>query len=126
MCNEERTGLDGTALKRREFLAGLAVFTGALGCAHESELARPARAPSGDEWARVRSEFLLAPDWVHLAGFLLASHPRPVRDAIERYRAALDHNPALYLEHDPTPRVLASAAAYLGGGDATELFPEVS
>jgi len=63
----------------------------------------------------VRAQFDLAPGWVHLGGFLLASHPKPVRDAIERHRRALDDNPVLYLEdHDHTSPVLASAAAYLG------------
>jgi selenocysteine lyase/cysteine desulfurase len=52
---------------------------------------------------------------VHLGGFLLASHPRPVREAIERHRRALDDNPVLYLEdHDHTKPVLAAAAAYIG------------
>jgi hypothetical protein len=30
--------------------------------------------------------------YVHLAGFYIASHPRPVREAIERYRKAIDEN----------------------------------
>jgi selenocysteine lyase/cysteine desulfurase len=47
--------------------------------------------------------------------FLLASHPRRVREAIERHRTALDDNPALYVdEHmDPAP-VLKPAAEYMG------------
>jgi selenocysteine lyase/cysteine desulfurase len=47
--------------------------------------------------------------------FLLASHPRRVREAIERHRRALDDNPALYVdEHmDPAP-VLQPAAEYMG------------
>jgi selenocysteine lyase/cysteine desulfurase len=47
--------------------------------------------------------------------FLLASHPRRVREAIERHRRALDDNPPLYVEEhmDPAP-VLEPAAEYMG------------
>lgn len=77
--------------------------------------ALPAPPPvPADEWARVRAEFDLSPDWVHMGGFLLASHPRRVREAIERHRRALDDNPVHYLEdHEDTSGVLAAAASYL-------------
>ncbi len=76
----------------------------------------PSSAPPADEWARLREEFALTPEWVHLAGFLLASHPRRVREAIERHRRELDQNPALYVEangfnHEP---ILKPIASYLG------------
>jgi selenocysteine lyase/cysteine desulfurase len=52
-----------------------------------------------------------------MAGFLLASHPTPVREAIETYRRGLDENPADYL-HEHIERlegaVLRAAAEYLG------------
>src|SRR5262249_12002185 len=69
-----------------------------------------------DKWTHVRAQFALSPDWIHMAGFLLASHPRRVRDAIERYRHALDDNPTLALEQPSanTQMVLTPAAAYLG------------
>jgi hypothetical protein len=38
-------------------------------------------------WADVRAQFKLTRERIHMAGFLLASHPRPVADAIERHRA---------------------------------------
>ena len=41
--------------------------------------------------------FLLDREYVNLTTFLLASHPRPVREAIERHRRELDANAALYL-----------------------------
>jgi isopenicillin-N epimerase len=101
-------------IERRQFLSALAA-TAALGC--RAAQAGPAAAtPPADQWQRVRAEFSLSPDYVHLAGFLLASHPRPVREAIERHRKALDDNPALYVEQhfmDMKP-VLEPAAAYLG------------
>jgi selenocysteine lyase/cysteine desulfurase len=106
-------------MERRHFLAGLAATPIAVGCGHvpaapATSTSTPAALP-GDEWARVRAEFALSPDWVHLAGFLLASHPRRVRDAIDRHRRALDDNPALYFEAnlDPSP-MLKPAAAYMG------------
>jgi isopenicillin-N epimerase len=103
-------------MQRRHFLSALGAGA-ALACkAAEAAGPTPAAAPPKDEWAAFRTEFELAPDWVHLAGFLLASHPRRVRDAIERHRRALDENPALYVEahaFDQKP-VLEPAAAYLG------------
>ena len=41
--------------------------------------------------------FELDPRYVNLTTFVLASHPRPVREAIERHRRKLDENAALYL-----------------------------
>jgi isopenicillin-N epimerase len=105
-------------LERRDFLALLGATSVVAGCRHGQGAApsAPVAAASGDEWARVRAEFALSPEWVHLAGFLLASHPARVRRAIERHRQALDENPALYLEQagfDAAP-VLEPAAAYMG------------
>ena len=48
--------------------------------------------------------FALHPDYVNLTTFLLAPHPRIVREAIERYRRALDANPALYLSQSEKAR----------------------
>lgn len=106
------------AIKRRRFLAGLAATPVAMGCAGQlAQSASPASPVAGrDEWAAVRAQFTLSPDWVHLAGFLLASHPKRVREAIEAHRRALDDNPALYVEQkivDPLP-MLEPAAAYMG------------
>src|SRR5215467_11303127 len=51
------------------------------------------------DWSTVRAAFDLAPGWLHLSQFFLVSHPRPVRDSIERYRRLLDANPLLTVEH---------------------------
>lgn len=106
--------MTGTAIERRQFIEALAA-TAALGC--QAARATPGNSPgAADEWGAIRGEFDLSPDWIHLAGFLLASHPRRVRNAIERHRRALDENPALYLEGrflDSTP-MLRPAATYLG------------
>jgi isopenicillin-N epimerase len=111
----ERAGLD-----RRGFLGVLATagsaLSGVSACRSANGAVPPSSAPAADEWARLRDEFLLSPEWVHLAGFLMASHPKRVRDAIERHRRELDENPALYVEanaFDQEP-ILKPIAAYLG------------
>ncbi|MDQ3687690.1 MAG: aminotransferase class V-fold PLP-dependent enzyme [Acidobacteriota bacterium] len=70
------------------------------------------------DWAAVRGQFDLARDYIHLSSFFLASHPRPVREAIEKHRRAIDANPFLYVERqlfEMPGRVRAAAAEYLGG-----------
>jgi selenocysteine lyase/cysteine desulfurase len=106
-------------LERRQFfglLATTAALSSQLGCQAASAQAPVSEVPPSDEWERVRAEFSLSPDYVHLAGFLLASHPRPVKEAIERHRKALDDNPALYVEANfgNMKPVLEPAAQYLG------------
>lgn len=69
------------------------------------------------DWQAVRDSFRLDRDHVHLAGLLLASHPVPVRRAIERHRDKLDENPALYVHarrwnHERAAR--RTAADFLG------------
>jgi isopenicillin-N epimerase len=109
-------------LSRRQFLAGagagaVGVVTGTIGASGAGAM-QGGPSPSSDQfWSDVRAEFDLDPDWIHLAGLLLASHPRPVREAIERHRRELDRNPAHYLYGGSGPaegRVRASAARYLG------------
>jgi selenocysteine lyase/cysteine desulfurase len=52
-----------------------------------------------------------------MALMLFASHPQPVREAIDRHRRGLDENPVLYLhEHFPLEaEVRLAAADYVGG-----------
>ena len=74
-------------------------------------------------WKRVRMEFDLAPDWIHLGTFYLVSHPRMVREAVERYRKALDANPlsieelfdSAHADDNLATRSKVALAAYLGG-----------
>jgi isopenicillin-N epimerase len=107
-------------LDRRQFLVrtGAALAAGGLGAGF-SDLEEIAAAPEADaalDWAAVRRQFLLAPGWVHMSGLLLASHPAPVRRAIERHRRRLDANPVHYL-HEQGPRleaaVLRAGGAYM-------------
>ncbi|MDH5740593.1 MAG: aminotransferase class V-fold PLP-dependent enzyme [Nitrospira sp.] len=68
-------------------------------------------------WEDLRARFLLSPRFIHLAAFFLASHPTPVREAIERHRAGLDADPIGYwFEHEEKQeaQVLRAAADYLG------------
>ncbi|MDF2692010.1 MAG: Aminotransferase, class [Labilithrix sp.] len=109
-------------LPRRTFLGLTAALASA--CATERRAARAVTSSatalaSADPWEAVRASFPLARDHVHLAGFLLASHPKPVAEAIERYRRELDANPVLTIEaelgsRERTTRVRTEAARYLG------------
>ena len=79
--------------------------------------------PRLDDWGKVRAQFRLAPDYVHLAGFYISSHPVPVRAAIDAWRQALDENPFLVVERgmfeteaeNLQRKVREDIAAYLGG-----------
>jgi selenocysteine lyase/cysteine desulfurase len=100
-------------LSRRGLLARGAALAGAAALGR-AEAAAPAELHS---WRGVRAEFALDPDRIHLASFLLAAHPRPVRDAIERHRRGLDRNPVEYLHANEarlTGRARAAAGAFLG------------
>lgn len=75
------------------------------------------------DWASVRAQFNLSPEFVHISNFFLASNPKPVRDAMARHRQAFDENPYTYLEDNmfASPgdmvwrKVCAAAADYTGG-----------
>lgn len=109
-------------VNRRHFLAagGLTLAAGALAAALPEATVTPAseQAGGGPDWSRVRDQFELSRDYIHLSSFFMVSHPRAVRDEIERHRRAIDENPLVYL-HENLPlmpgRVRASAAEYLGG-----------
>src|SRR5205823_15122002 len=55
---------------------------------------RPIRQSNGNvDWRAVRDLFPLAADSTHMASFLLVSHPKPVAEAIERFRRKIDADP---------------------------------
>src|SRR5207245_34234 len=91
-------------LDRRTFLirTGLALGTGVLaaGCRPRLELVRGATAADLQDWQAVRGEFNLSRDYIHLTGFLLASHPRTGR-AVSLYA-----NPATATEEEITEAVV--------------------
>ncbi len=70
------------------------------------------------DWKQLRKMFPLTHDYIHLATFLLASHPTPVTNEITRHRDEFDKNPADYWHNnyrtiDTT--IAKSAANYMGG-----------
>ena len=112
------------ALDRRTFLARAGLTAAAAGLVTRSVPAAPSlvSAEGAVDWTAIRALFNLAPDWINLATFFLASHPKPVREAIDEYRRRLDANP-MWLEevmfedgHEHMQdRVKAVIARYLGG-----------
>lgn len=89
---------------RRTFLKQAGVLAAALPLgqyAHAQPASAPApRASAGHSWASFRQLFDQDPSYLHLSNFLVTSQPRPVREAIERYRAQIDRNPALAMDWD--------------------------
>src|SRR3954452_15420269 len=113
-------------LTRKQLLAGgaaAAAGTALAGCGGGSAPAAttatagaPARRPEDlSTWAGVRAELGLDPGLRHFSAFLLAPHPRPVREAIERHRRGLDADPAGYLRAaEARIDVTGPVARYLG------------
>ncbi len=72
------------SLTRRNFLVSgsLSLAAGALSpLLVQTAKSKPSTPADFNDWESVRREFELAPDYIHLALFFLASHPRPVRQA---------------------------------------------
>jgi isopenicillin-N epimerase len=109
---------------RREFLGRLTGAAGvaATGCrlngaSEPLAAAPPSPQASNDVWSAFREQFALSPDYVHMSALLIASHPAPVREAIERYRQEIDEHPVLTLQEHNRDRQRAArvaAARYLG------------
>lgn len=110
---------------RRRFLvntgaaiAGAAAFTGA-GRSHAMSAVVDSARFDPLNWVSVRGQFdQLSRDQIHMSSFFLVSHPRPVREAIDGHRLAIDENPFDYVEKnmfEMPGRIQASVAEYLGG-----------
>ena len=127
MSAEERGGGKRTApgVTRRRLLAGGGVvgataLAAAGGYVAGREIAgdddgggdRQATAAQAD--AASGPLFELDPHYVNLTTFVLASHPRPVREAIERHRRKLDENAALYLRESEVALEEAARSALAG------------
>jgi isopenicillin-N epimerase len=113
----------GPRIGRRRFLAWTGAGLGAgaaagVGLLRRAGVADAVAEAERDDWRAIRALFDLDPDRVHLAGMLLASHPRPVREAIEEHRRALDADPATWLAGGRNSRLerecREAAARYLG------------
>jgi isopenicillin-N epimerase len=115
------------SITRRQFLTntGVSLPASALVSTRAMSIGEVGQSDSNmlDDWAVVRDQFNLSPEYIHLATFALASHPRPVREAIQKYRRALDENPFLVVdrglwgpEAENLPhKVREAAAEYIGG-----------
>ena len=118
-------------INRRQLLGSLSATLAyaAGGCRAEpgnhpaTPAAAPLPLPSGDaDWRAVRDLFPLTREWTHLASFLLVSHPKPVAEAIERFRQKIDADPAWIeqaafseSEGRPFQAIKRSLAEYIGG-----------
>jgi selenocysteine lyase/cysteine desulfurase len=113
-------------LSRREFLMAPAALGAAAlvpGGLLAAVAAETPPTPDLSDWDAVRTQFLLDPALAHFASFFIASHPAPVREAIEGYRRAIDRNPFHAVEegmfgddaHNLPLQVQKEAAGYLGG-----------
>ncbi|HKY60854.1 MAG TPA: hypothetical protein VJP59_07580, partial [Gemmatimonadota bacterium] len=103
-------------MDRRRFLVSTgtlaAGLTAACGALRGAQVARPGTSRGAlaeglpgepppldpESWASVRQQFAIAERPIDLSAMLLASHPWPVRRAIEEHRRGLDLEPTLY--HD--------------------------
>jgi selenocysteine lyase/cysteine desulfurase len=76
-----------------------------------------------DDWASIRDQFNLTREYVHLALLYLASHPKPVRDAIERHRQGFDRDPVGYhhANAEKEERAAREAAAHYFHGAPDEI-----
>ena len=118
-------------LARRELLArtGLALAAGAItasggltGAAGQTTL-QPPDVRWADTWDGVRAQFALSDEYIHLSAMLIASHPKPVRDAIEEHRRAMDANPLTYLfrNNRSLQEAARTAAGHYLGIDASDI-----
>src|ERR1700730_8515533 len=115
------------SITRRQFFtnAGISLPASALVSTRAMSIGKDRQSASNtlDDWSVVRDQFNLSPEYIHLATFALASHPRPVREAIQKYRRALDENPFLFIDRglwgpeakNLPHKVRAAAAEYIGG-----------
>ena len=88
---------------RRDFLkqAGILAAALPLGASLPNVAPAASNAPlPRNQWAQLQQLFEQDPDYLHFSNFLITSHPKPVREAIARHRAALDKNPGLAMDWD--------------------------
>lgn len=114
-------------MDRRQFI-GAAAVTGAatlaLGYSRDAESqAAPQWPGSSSLWEEIKRQFDIKPGIVNMSSFYLASHPRPVRDAIERHRRGLDQDSHSYIEEHvgPLERAVRQEASQYMQVDADDL-----
>src|SRR5262245_13106509 len=91
----------GMKLSRRNFLESASLAAIAAAATATPKTAEAANKPANNlgDWPSVRALFNLDRGFTHLALFIISSHPRPVRDAIDEYRKKLDADPMRMIEH---------------------------
>lgn len=121
------------SISRRNFLtkSALALTAGAVSTSCRAEETKPIPSQrsgpilkSPEDWKEVSDLFALSPDYIHMSALYVASHPKPVRDAIEVYRRELDSEPVTYLNQQNRRRVnavLDAAAGYLDVRDRDDI-----
>jgi isopenicillin-N epimerase len=110
-------------LNRRQFLYNTGMTAAGIAALYNSAASAAAASETNSvadlsTWTGVKEQFAVSSDYIHLASFFLASHPRPVRDAIENFRSKLDANPLGQVEAGPSNKPLAvesAVAEYVGG-----------
>ncbi|WP_439862465.1 pyoverdine-tailoring periplasmic protein PvdN [Pseudomonas antarctica] len=85
---------------RRTFLKQAGVFAASLPLGAAMLPQAIAATATANPWTGLKQLFNQDPDYLHFSNFLVASHPKPVREAIERYRAQIDRNPGLAMDWD--------------------------
>lgn len=128
-------------VSRREFLTAGGVLAasvlapGRLLAALEAQKPAGATAPDLSSWSAVRAQFPLKKDLMHFSSFFLTSHPKPVAEAIDQFRRALDADPFVTVERGVFEseaenlqlRVLDDIGAYLDcGRDEIALTPNTT
>lgn len=112
-------------IDRRQFLAelGLVLSAGSAGLYGRAGTGAAAYAIgaggiSDGSWSEIREQFDVSDEFIHMSALFIASHPRPVRESIDRHRRELDRNPVPYLQDRNRPlreEARRAAAKYLGG-----------
>lgn len=114
-------------MDRRHFLAAAAGGGAAAISLGHARAAGSGLAPSqigrASSWADIKGQFDIAPGMVQMTSFYLASHPKPVREAIERHRRGLDRDSVGYIDEniERFERAMRAAASSYMGVDADEL-----
>lgn len=72
-------------------------------------------------WQKIRNEFVLSPQYIHLNLCLIASPPKIVREAIQNYRNSLNTNPGVcYIQEEEFIKNV-----YLKAGEYLETDPDL-
>ncbi|MCF4994536.1 aminotransferase class V-fold PLP-dependent enzyme [Pseudomonas syringae] len=88
---------------RRDFLkqAGIVAAALPLGASLQNVASASSIAPlPRNKWAQLQQLFDQDPSYLHFSNFLVTTHPKPVREAIEMHRAELDKNPGMAMDWD--------------------------